>query len=100
MDGTESRPPGHTRTPFRTRDEALRDIEAFIAELEAGWQRDRLDWAPELILLLREFRSASQVEQLATLRTRLHEFFFIRKRQLKGISFLLRWVDDVIESYE
>ena len=90
------------RTPFqkRERDEALRDIDAFIVELDAGWQRDGLDWAPELLVWLREFRGTSKVERLAVLRAQLHELFAKRKRRLKGISYLLSWVDDVVESYE
>ena len=84
----------------RTRDEALQDIDSFIAELDADWQRDGLDWGQELLALLREFRGASQVEQLVASRERLHTFFAARKRQLKGISYLLSWVDDVVESYE
>lgn len=90
------------RPPFqkRTRDEALRDIDSFIAELDAGWQGDGLDWGQELLGLLREFRSASQGEQLVASRERLRSFFAARERQLKGISYLLSWVDDVVESYE
>ena len=83
----------------RTRDEALQDIDSFIAELDANWERDGLDWGHELLALLREFRGASQVEQFA-LRERLHAFFAARKRPLKGISYLLSWVDDVVDSYE
>lgn len=92
----------HMRTPFqkRTRDEALQDIDLFIVELDAGWQRDGLDWGPELLGLLREFRSASAVEQLVASRERLRQFFEPRKRHLKGISYLLSWADDVVESYE
>jgi hypothetical protein len=90
------------RTPFqkRTRDEALQDIDSFIAELDADWQRDGLNWEPELLGLLREFRGASQIEQLTASRKRLHEWFGTRQRELKGISYLLSWVDDVVESYE
>ena len=88
------------RTPFqkRTRAEALQDIDLFIVELDAGWQRDGLDWGPELLELLREFRSTSEVEELVASRERLRQFFEPREGQLKGISYLLSWVDDVVES--
>ena len=88
------------RAPLQklTRDEALREIETFIVELDAGWQKDGLDWAPELLIILREFCRVSQVEQLLALRTRLHHFLSVRR--LKGISFLLTWADAVVESYE
>ena len=80
-----------TRMQKRTKDEAQQDIDSFIAELDANWQRDDLDWGQELLALLREFRGASQLEQLVASRERLHTFFAARKRKLKGISNLLSW---------
>ena len=90
------------RTPPQklTRDEALREIDAIVAEFDAGWQRDGLDWAPELLSLLREFRTASEFKRLLALRTQLREFFHRERRKVKGISFVLTWVDSVVESYE
>jgi hypothetical protein len=90
------------RTPTQklTRDEAFREIDALVVELDAGWQRDGLDWAPELLSLLRDFRAASEFERLTALRTQLREFFLRERKKVKGISFVLIWADFVVESYE
>jgi hypothetical protein len=81
-----------------TREEALREIDSFIAELKTNWLHDHLDWALELLALLREFRNASDAKQLFTLRARLRDC--LSTHELKGIDYLLSWADAVVENYE
>ncbi len=86
-----------------TREEALRQLDSFIAELDAGWERDRLDWAPALLEMLREFsREASKQDsdgrQLEVLEHRVHAYF-TERRFLKGIEFVLRDIDAVCASH-
>ena len=87
-----------------TREEALRQLDFFVAELDAGWERDRLDWAPALLEMLREFsREASKRDcdrrQLDVLRSRVFAYFKER-RSLKGIEFVLQDIDAVCASYD
>jgi hypothetical protein len=42
-----------------TRQEAQRKLSAFIEELDSGWERDGLEWGPELLVRLREFDQAA-----------------------------------------
>ena len=79
-----------------TREEALREIDSFIAELKTNWLQDHTDWALELQALLREFRNTSEAGQLLALRKRLRDG--LATHELKGIDYLLSWADAVIES--
>src|SRR5260370_32836933 len=48
--------------PKVNRAEALKNLESFIRELEAGWQRDGLDCAPELLRILTKFNRDASID--------------------------------------
>ncbi len=78
------------------REDALRELNAFIAELDAGWERDRLYWAPALLALLRSLsaeasKEVPDSERLQELRMQIQRYFEVH-RCLKGICFVLEWV--------
>jgi hypothetical protein len=83
------------------RAEALRNLESFTRELEASWQRDGLDWAPELLGILTRFnreasRGTPDRAQLDLLRNELRGFIANRKF-LKGIANVLEYADAVCQ---
>jgi hypothetical protein len=85
--------------PKLTREEALKDLDSFIAELGAEWEHDGLDWAPALLSMLRDFRreAAAQIPdeaRLAVLREQVHAYFK-EHRFLKGIPHVLWDVDTI-----
>lgn len=85
--------------PKLTREEALKDLNSLIVELDAGWERDGLDWAPALLIMLRDFcrEAAAEIpdqDRLAALREQVHAYFK-EHRFLKGIPFVL-WDIDII----
>jgi|SRR5437867_3961918 len=92
--------PFNTREPPKlTREEALKDLDSFIAELDAGWERDGLDWAPALLNMLRDFSREAAAEnldqeRLAILHERVHAYFK-KHRFLKGISSVLWDIDTI-----
>jgi hypothetical protein len=85
--------------PKLTREEALKDLDSFIAELDAGWERDGLDWAPVLLSLLRDFSREAAAEnpdkdRLALLHEQVHAYFK-EHRFLKGIPNVLWDIDHI-----
>ena len=90
--------------PKLTRAEALKDLDSFIAELDAGWERNGLDWAPSLLNLLRDFiREAAaenpEHERLAILHQQVHAYFK-EHRYLKGIPNVLWDIDTICRRYD
>jgi hypothetical protein len=82
-----------------TRGEALKGLDSFIAELDAGWQRDGLDWAPVLLGMLRDFSREAAAEnrdqeRLAVLHEQVHAYFK-KHRFLKGIPNVLWDIDEI-----
>ena len=89
----------NTVLPKLTREEALKELDAFIGELDAGWERDGLDWAPALLTMLRDFsREAAAAnpdrERLGILHAHVHAYFKER-RFLKGFPSVL-WDIDIL----
>jgi hypothetical protein len=87
-----------------SRDEALQKLLQFIDELDSGWERDQLEWGPRLLELLREFDAAARRHtpdhhELARSRGRVVDFVGGR-RPLKGLSFLITYVDAICQDDE
>ncbi len=85
--------------PKLTRGEALKDLDSFIAELDAGWQRDGLDWAPALLNLLRDFSRGAAAqnpdqERLSVLHAQVHAYFKERPF-LKSLPSVLWDIDTI-----
>jgi hypothetical protein len=85
--------------PKLSREEALKELKSFLAEIDAGWERDGLDWAPEVLNILRPFvaEASNQLPdyyRLEVLREEVYAYFK-RNKSMKGISFVLGWVDMV-----
>jgi hypothetical protein len=86
-----------------SRSEALHKIDAFISDLDAGWERDGTAWGKGLLTILQQFRyaatcAAPDLQRLSQLRVELEQFMSGHKI-LKGFSPLLAWVDTIVESY-
>jgi hypothetical protein len=91
-------------SPTMSREEALQKLSKFIDELDRGWERDRLEWGPDLLQLLREFDSVARRQmpdrhELARCRNQVVDFVGGR-RPLKGLGFLITYVDAIGESME
>jgi hypothetical protein len=76
-----------------TRAEALRRLKSFADELKNGWERDGLDWAPELLSILMRFNEEASKDspnrtQLELLHREMRDFIESRKF-LKGIAHIL-----------
>lgn len=75
-----------------------------MAELDATWERDGLDWSPELLKMLREFSAEASMETPDTQRLqKLHgdiHAYFKRFKFLKGICFALGWVDMIYGAHD
>ena len=87
-----------------TRQEGQQKLSAFIEELDSGWERDGLEWGPELLALLREFDQAARRQEpdgddLDRCRERVVDFVGGR-RPLKGLGFLIKYVDAICEKSE
>jgi hypothetical protein len=85
--------------PKLTREQALKELDSFISELDTGWERDGLDWAPALLSMLRDFSREAATEKpnrerLDILRSRVHAYFS-EHRFLKGLPSVL-WDIDII----
>jgi hypothetical protein len=85
--------------PKLTGEEALKELDSFIVELDSGWERDGLDWAPALLGLLRDFNREAAAEnpdreRLGILHAQVHAFFKDR-HFLKGLPSVL-WDIDII----
>jgi hypothetical protein len=85
--------------PCIDRREALKELNAFIAELATGWERDGLGWAPALLALLRSFsaeasRDVPDSERLGDLRAQICQYF-VEHKFLKGLCFVLEWIDAI-----
>jgi hypothetical protein len=83
-------------------DEALRRIDTFISELDAGWEREGTAWGSELLSLMREFRQAASGEPpdrqlVLEAQAKLKEF--LSQPKMKGLSPFLTYVDSVANSY-
>ena len=83
-----------------TPERALQNLEAFARELDAGWKRDGLEWALDLLVLLRAFTTEARKkspdrERLALALTAIREYLG-RYRFLKGIDYVLVWAEVVI----
>ena len=81
-------------------EEALKRLDGLVAELEANWKRDGLEWALDFMVLLRGFskeahRDKPDVEQLTMVRDAIAEFIKSRKF-LKGVDFVLEWADVIM----
>ena len=88
-----------TSTEKITREEALRRMDALVAQLEAGWKRDGLEWALDVLVLLRGFTAEARKgkpdrERLLMLQSGIRESIG-RYKFLKGIDFVLEWADTV-----
>jgi hypothetical protein len=86
-----------------TRAEALKRIEAFVAELDGEWQLDGMEWAVDLLVLLRGFTREARKdepdrERLDIFQTAMREFIGQRKF-LKGVEFVLAWADTVAKGH-
>ena len=92
-----------TDFPRLSREEALKELCSFIEELDAGWERDGLDWAPDLLKILRAFvdeaskSSTGNSPELERLRNEVHAYFE-RYKFLKGIYNVREWVEMIYES--
>ena len=87
--------------PKLTRAEAQSKLESFTEELKTEWQRDGLDWAPDLLNRLFEFNREAAKDypdwvQLELLRKGMRDFIGSRKF-LKGISNILEYADTVCQ---
>jgi hypothetical protein len=85
--------------PGISRESALKELNSFITELDAGWERDGLDWAPALLTLLRAIsaeasKEAPDSQRLEDFRTEVHQYF-AKHKFLKGICFALELVDAI-----
>ena len=85
-----------------TRAEALRSLRSFADELKTGWERDRLEWAPELLGILVKFNQEASKDspnrtQLELLRNEIRNFIESRK-SLKGISYIVTDANTVCRS--
>lgn len=86
-----------------SRGEALRKLSSFLEELDANWERDGLDWDPDLLRILRAFvaeaskSSAGDRYRLEGLRIEVHAYFE-RYKSMKGISYVREWVDIFCET--
>ncbi len=82
-----------------SREEALKELESLIAEFDASWERDGLDWAPPLMDLFREIISEANKKEIDAERLRmLHDrvyAYFRKHRFLKGIGYSLGWIDTI-----
>jgi hypothetical protein len=91
-------------SPKLTRSEAQQRLSAFIGELDAGWERDKLDWGLELLVVLRAFDRAARREppdlsELDSCRKQVLSFVG-GKKPLKGLSFLITYVDAICDGSE
>lgn len=82
----------------------MKELGSFIEELDAKWERDGLDWAPELLKMLREFtaeasKPSSGAHRLESLHAEIHAYFK-KYKFLKGICFVLGWVDMLYEAHD
>jgi hypothetical protein len=83
-----------------TPEEALQRLDRLVAELEATWKRDGLEWALDFLVLLRGFskeahKDKPDAEQLTIVRDTIREFILSRKF-LKGVCFVLEWADVIM----
>lgn len=79
---------------------ALKNLEAFTRKLEANWERDGLEWALGLLVLLRAFiaeakKDSPDGKQLSLIQTAIRDYL-AKYKFLKGIDFVLIWADVVI----
>ena len=86
-----------------TSEEALKQLVCFIGELEAGWERDHLEWAPALLDILRGFTEEASkprpdFQRLGVFRGQALAYFKSH-RFLKGIDFVPRDIDIVCDCY-
>jgi hypothetical protein len=102
-DNKTSRPDAGPKMESKlTRAEALRSIKSFTDELKTGWERDGLEWAPELIGILVRFNQEASKDspnrtQLESLCNEMRNFIESRKF-LKGISNVLADANAVCRS--
>ena len=83
-----------------TPEEALTRLDRLVAELEATWKRDGLEWALDFLVLLRGFskeahKDKPDAEQLTIVRDAIREFIASRKF-LNGVGFVLEWADVIM----
>jgi len=83
--------------PNINRETALKELDVFIAELDAGWEHDKLDWAPSLLVLLRQMRAEAskdgpEPQRIAELRTAIHQWF-AKYKWSKGLCHILELVN-------
>ena len=84
-------------------EDALKRLDAFVAKLDGEWQRDGMEWAVDLLVLLRGFTREARKdepdrERLDTFQTAMREFIGQRKF-LKGVEFVLAWADTVAKGH-
>ena len=94
----------HGNSPEQlTRAEALKRLDAFVAELDGEWQRDGMEWAVDLLVLLRGFTREARKDEPD--RERWHIFqtamgeFVGQRKFLKGVEFVLAWADTVAKGH-
>jgi len=89
-----------TKPQKLTLEEAFKSLNSFISECEKVWERERLDWAPALLDMLRDFRQ--EAVSVKPERGRVNFlfgqvwFYFVANPSLKEIGWVL-W--DVVTIY-